>query len=341
MIVAIDPPPHDPARPALSKNFLRSNIGNWDERCRRVVKELIDRMTPLERGEFVPDVAQRLPMLMILEMMKIPPAITPPAAPGGTTVGTDDPEYQVGSSLESRRQGNFAIYDVAAAGPEAPRRRRQRPAHRDGQRRRNGRATVRRDSVSPAICLCSPKSKPPAPRSAMRSSKCCATRRAAQAARPARAPAGRDRGDPALDQPGPPLSAHRHPRCRDPRAQDSQGRQDHDLDAVGEPRRGGVCRARPVRHYAHAQRASRLRLRRAFLPRRPPRAPGAARDGGRAAAALCPTSNSPGRPNACTQFSCSDPSACRSNSPRSRFQDNPPPPEASATLVAAPIESEY
>ena len=29
------------------------------------------------------------------------------------TVGNDDPEFQVGSSLESRRQGNFAIYDYS------------------------------------------------------------------------------------------------------------------------------------------------------------------------------------------------------------------------------------
>ena len=47
MIIAMDPPRHNPARRALSKNFLRSHVGQWEERCHRVVKELIDRVAPL------------------------------------------------------------------------------------------------------------------------------------------------------------------------------------------------------------------------------------------------------------------------------------------------------
>ncbi len=114
MIIAMDPPRHNPARRALSKNFLRSNVGNWEARCRRVVKELIDRVAPLGHCDFVTDVAQQLPMLMILEMMEIPPADRATLLRwAGMTVGNDDPEFQVGSSLESRRQGNFAIYDYS------------------------------------------------------------------------------------------------------------------------------------------------------------------------------------------------------------------------------------
>lgn len=114
MIIAMDPPRHNPMRRALSKNFLRSHVGQWEERCRRVVKELIDRVAPLGRCDFVTDVAQQLPMLMILEMMEIPPEDRATLLRwAAMTVGNDDPEFQVGSSLESRRQGNFAIYDYS------------------------------------------------------------------------------------------------------------------------------------------------------------------------------------------------------------------------------------
>lgn len=114
MIIAMDPPRHNPMRRALSKNFLRSHMGQWEEHCHRVVKELIDRVAPLGRCDFVTDVAQQLPMLMILEMMEIAPEDRSTLLRwAAMTVGNDDPEFQVGSSLESRRQGNFAIYDYS------------------------------------------------------------------------------------------------------------------------------------------------------------------------------------------------------------------------------------
>jgi cytochrome P450 len=112
MLLAMDPPRHNPMRKALSKNFLRSHVGQWEPRCRRVVKELIDRVAPLGQCDFVTDVAEQLPMLMILEMMDIPQADRPQLLRwAAMTVGNDDPEFQVGSSLESRTQGNYAIYD--------------------------------------------------------------------------------------------------------------------------------------------------------------------------------------------------------------------------------------
>ena len=114
MIIAMDPPRHNPMRRALSKNFLRSHMGQWEDHCHRVVKELIDRVAPLGRCDFVTDVAQQLPMLMILEMMEIAQEDRPTLLRwAAMTVGNDDPEFQVGSSLESRRQGNFAIYDYS------------------------------------------------------------------------------------------------------------------------------------------------------------------------------------------------------------------------------------
>ncbi len=112
MIIAMDPPRHNPMRKALSKNFLRSHVGQWEPRCRRVVRHLIDRVAPLGRCDFVTDVAGQLPMLMILEMMDVPETDRPQLLRwAAMTVGNDDPEFQVGSSLESRRQGNFAIFD--------------------------------------------------------------------------------------------------------------------------------------------------------------------------------------------------------------------------------------
>jgi cytochrome P450 len=114
MIIAMDPPRHNPMRKALSKNFLRSQVGDWEARCRGVVKELIDRVAPAGQCDFVTDIAQQLPMLMILEMMEVPREDRATLLRwAAMTVGNDDPEFQVGSSLESRRQGNYAIYDYS------------------------------------------------------------------------------------------------------------------------------------------------------------------------------------------------------------------------------------
>src|ERR1700747_1857375 len=53
-------------------------------------------------------------MLKSLEMMEIPADDRATLLRwAAMTVGNDDPEFQVGSSMDSRRQGNFAIYDYS------------------------------------------------------------------------------------------------------------------------------------------------------------------------------------------------------------------------------------
>ena len=59
-------------------------------------------------------------------------------------------------------------------------------------------------------------------------------------------------------------------RLRARRAADPRGGQGGGLLHLGQPRRGGLRRARPVRHPAASQPAPGLRARAAFLPRLPP-----------------------------------------------------------------------
>ena len=75
-----------------------------------------------------------------------------------------------------------------------------------------------------------------------------------RAPRGARAPAGRPdaaadrgRGDAALGDAGEPLPAHRDARRRAARPADPRGRQGRPVLRVGQPRRGGLPRRRPLR----------------------------------------------------------------------------------------------
>ena len=98
---------------------------------------------------------------------------------------------------------------------------------------------------------------------------------------------------------------------------------------LGQPGRGRVRRPLPLRHRPHAQRARRLRRRRApLLPRRQP---GPARDHGDVPRALpprCPTSRSRASPTTSSRASSTASSACRA---RSRPADR-------SAMVGSPYE---
>ena len=87
-------------------------IGRFEIPGPELVREILDEA--LARGEcdFVVDVAARLPMAFICEIMGIPRADWPDMFRWGNMVaGNEDPEYQVesGSPLETRQQGSLSI----------------------------------------------------------------------------------------------------------------------------------------------------------------------------------------------------------------------------------------
>jgi cytochrome P450 len=108
MMIMTDPPLHVAMRRAFNRLFLPRPVGRYESPGKLLVDEIL--ASALERGEcdFVVDVAARLPMAFICEIMGIPRADWPSMFKwGNMSLGHEDPEYQTesGSPLETNRQG--------------------------------------------------------------------------------------------------------------------------------------------------------------------------------------------------------------------------------------------
>jgi cytochrome P450 len=108
MMIMTDPPLHNAMRRAFNRLFLPRPIGKYESPGHELVAEILDGV--LERGEcdFVVEVAARLPMAFICEIMGIPRKDwTDMFKWGNMSVGQEDPEYQVesGSPMETRQEG--------------------------------------------------------------------------------------------------------------------------------------------------------------------------------------------------------------------------------------------
>ena len=120
MMLMTDPPLHGAMRRAFNRLMLPRAVGRFEAPGPQLVREILD--AALARGEcdFVLDVAARLPMAFICEIMGIPRSDWPDMFKWGNMVaGNEDPEYQVesGSPLDTRQEGsrNIGSYCVTAA----------------------------------------------------------------------------------------------------------------------------------------------------------------------------------------------------------------------------------
>ena len=94
IMLNMDPPKHRHYRALVSKAFTPRVIENMHESIRTRVRSIIDDV--IERGEcdFVEDVAARLPLWVIADMMGIPEDDRPHVYDiGNKMVGFDDPDY--------------------------------------------------------------------------------------------------------------------------------------------------------------------------------------------------------------------------------------------------------
>jgi len=112
MMLMTDPPLHGAMRRAFNRLMLPRAIGRFEVPGPQLVGEILDEA--LTRGEcdFVLDVAARLPMAFICEIMGIPRVDWPDMFRWGNMIaGNEDAEYQVesGSALETRQHGTLNI----------------------------------------------------------------------------------------------------------------------------------------------------------------------------------------------------------------------------------------
>lgn len=120
MMLMTDPPLHGAMRRAFNRLMLPRAVGRFEVPGPLLVREILDEVLAHGECDFVLDVAARLPMAFICEIMGIPRNDWPDMFKWGNMVaGNEDPEYQVetGSPLDTRQEGsrNIGKYCVAAA----------------------------------------------------------------------------------------------------------------------------------------------------------------------------------------------------------------------------------
>jgi cytochrome P450 len=115
-----DPPLHGAMRRAFNRLLLPRAVGQFEIPGPQLVAEILDEAMASGECDFVIDVAARMPMAFICEIMGIPRGDWPDMFKWGNMLaGPEDPEYQVesGSAVDTRQQGSINIgrYCIKAA----------------------------------------------------------------------------------------------------------------------------------------------------------------------------------------------------------------------------------
>lgn len=117
MMIMTDPPLHGAMRRAFNRLFLPRPVGRYESPGEALVGEILAGVLAHGECDFVVEVAARLPMAFICEIMGIPRKDWPDMFRwGNMSAGQEDPEYQVesGSPLETQQQGVAGIGSYTA-----------------------------------------------------------------------------------------------------------------------------------------------------------------------------------------------------------------------------------
>jgi cytochrome P450 len=109
MMILTDPPLHVAMRRAFNRLFLPRPVLRYESPGKMLVDEILADVLERRECDFVVDVAAKLPMAFICEIMGIPRPDWPLMFKwGNMALGNEDPEYQIasGSAFETRQEGS-------------------------------------------------------------------------------------------------------------------------------------------------------------------------------------------------------------------------------------------
>jgi cytochrome P450 len=112
MLIGTDPPRHNSMRRQFNGAFLPRAVAQLESSGRRIVSEVLDAVAGRGECDFVVDVAARLPMAIICEMMAIPRSEWESMYKwANMVIGGEDPEYQVGgSAMQTSMEGGMHLF---------------------------------------------------------------------------------------------------------------------------------------------------------------------------------------------------------------------------------------
>jgi cholest-4-en-3-one 26-monooxygenase len=129
LMLNMDPPQHRQYRALVNKAFTPSQIGALFGRVREMVRDIVNGV--IERGEcdFVEDVAARLPLEVICEMMGVPDEDRKHVyLIGNRLVGFDDPDLQPDGTPGTNERGHEAAMEMFFYADKLREKARQHPA---------------------------------------------------------------------------------------------------------------------------------------------------------------------------------------------------------------------
>ncbi|MGD9934733.1 MAG: cytochrome P450 [Dehalococcoidia bacterium] len=95
MLITMDPPRHVKLRRLINKGFTPRAVAAWEPEIRKITVELLEEFKAKGGGDFVIDVASRIPLAVICSMLGLKPEDRPLMFKlTNKVLGAGDPEYQ-------------------------------------------------------------------------------------------------------------------------------------------------------------------------------------------------------------------------------------------------------
>ncbi len=111
-IAFIDPPRHAPIRKVMAEPFLPNALASSEERTRKLIAGIFDDIPANGEIDLVSDLAVRIPMAVICDLLELPEADWEDMLDWGKmAIGGTDPEYQRGTAAETISFGFRKLFE--------------------------------------------------------------------------------------------------------------------------------------------------------------------------------------------------------------------------------------
>ena len=129
-MIDMDPPRHDELRGLINRRFTPRAVGVWEEKVRKVTREVLDGALPKGEFDFVREISSEIPMQVFAEILGVPQDERREIIEiGDRLLGNQDPEYKVPDD-DAHRHLPFsspAALDMFAFGRRLAAQRRKEP----------------------------------------------------------------------------------------------------------------------------------------------------------------------------------------------------------------------
>jgi len=129
-MIDMDPPRHDELRGLIARRFTPRAVGVWEEKVRKVTREVLDAALAKGEFDFVREISSEIPMQVFAEILGVPQDERREIIEiGDRLLGNQDPEYKVADD-DAHRNLPFsspAALDMFAFGRRLAAQRRKEP----------------------------------------------------------------------------------------------------------------------------------------------------------------------------------------------------------------------